>query len=342
MMILNILKIGFIIGLLFMFFKLFGQESIVKFLAKQTIVVESSKDYTAADRPAITVCAVSGWRKSEDMFRTICNSSANAKKAYQCIKNSTFDLSEMVNLAMDENQNIIDNSHWQLEISKIDYGKCFTLNSSVVKIGTDVEHKLTIYFTKNIGHYSLIHDPNFFIPGPNPETMPRIFTIHDASFGTQLMYMKTIEHVKMNLPAKPCQEEESYSLTRCIRDSINRKIGCRPEWDNWRNQGRPICKEMQQLLKYNNDFNEIASLVQGDIANHTGCLLPCRYKEYEIVDTPILMDPRDKIQWLVRSNKNVLVKTEHLVYPFSSFLAEFGGALGLFLGFSFFMAWDFL
>ena len=38
---------------------------------------------------------------------------------------------------------------------------------------------------------------------------------------------------------------------------------------------------------------------------------------------------------------NVLtVMEEEYVYPFDSFIAEFGGALGLFLGFSFLMIWD--
>ena len=34
------------------------------------------------------------------------------------------------------------------------------------------------------------------------------------------------------------------------------------------------------------------------------------------------------------------VEEEVLVFPFQSFLAEFGGALGLFLGFSFMTIWD--
>ena len=34
------------------------------------------------------------------------------------------------------------------------------------------------------------------------------------------------------------------------------------------------------------------------------------------------------------------VETEELIYPWQSFLAEFGGALGLFLGFSFMTVWD--
>ena len=34
------------------------------------------------------------------------------------------------------------------------------------------------------------------------------------------------------------------------------------------------------------------------------------------------------------------VETEELIYPWQSLVAEFGGALGLFLGFSFMTIWD--
>ena len=40
------------------------------------------------------------------------------------------------------------------------------------------------------------------------------------------------------------------------------------------------------------------------------------------------------------SSTNVVVKEEDFIYPFESYLAEVGGALGLFLGFSFVGLWD--
>ena len=70
--------------------------------------------------------------------------------------------------------------------------------------------------------------------------------------------------------------------------------------------------------------------------------LPCRYKEYKIVDTPLNANGKSRTMKLIRSTNDVFVKTEQFVYPFSSFLAEFGGALGLFLGFSFMWMWDVL
>ena len=36
------------------------------------------------------------------------------------------------------------------------------------------------------------------------------------------------------------------------------------------------------------------------------------------------------------------VETEQLIYPWQSLVAEFGGSLGLFLGFSLMTIWDFV
>ena len=41
------------------------------------------------------------------------------------------------------------------------------------------------------------------------------------------------------------------------------------------------------------------------------------------------------------ANKKVRRRTEVMMYPWESFVSEFGGALGLFVGFSFMMFWDF-
>ena len=40
------------------------------------------------------------------------------------------------------------------------------------------------------------------------------------------------------------------------------------------------------------------------------------------------------------ASKTLTRKNEVYMYPIESFVSEFGGALGLFLGFSFLMIWD--
>ena len=45
---------------------------------------------------------------------------------------------------------------------------------------------------------------------------------------------------------------------------------------------------------------------------------------------------------ITMASKTITRKNEVRMYPIESFISEFGGALGLFLGFSFLMVWDFL
>ena len=140
----------FILVLLILFFLLFGLESIQKFQAKQTIVIESTEKYDEQDRPAITVCATTngytGWRNGkfkEKVLQSICNESTNAEEALKCIKDGTFDFSEMVTNTVDGNKNLINETSWHLDLNT-HAGKCHTLNTSVVNIGTDMNHPLAI------------------------------------------------------------------------------------------------------------------------------------------------------------------------------------------------------
>ena len=74
----------------------------------------------------------------------------------------------------------------------------------------------------------------------------------------------------------------------------------------------------------------------------TNCIKPCKYREYKVVgeSRQTTMQSKDFSLSLWAISKSTEVKREELIYPFSSFLAEFGGILGLFLGFSFMSLWD--
>ena len=69
---------------------------------------------------------------------------------------------------------------------------------------------------------------------------------------------------------------------------------------------------------------------------------PCHFKKYNFLGeaSPASFKSEHYIfsMWAVSSKTKV--ETEELIYPMSTLVAEFGGTLGLFLGFSFSSVWD--
>ena len=74
-----------------------------------------------------------------------------------------------------------------------------------------------------------------------------------------------------------------------------------------------------------------------------GCKKPCNYQEYKIVGdkAPTEMNKKGFLTFsLLVVDNNIYVETEALLYPGTSLVAEIGGTLGLFIGFSFMILWD--
>ena len=99
----------------------------------------------------------------------------------------------------------------------------------------------------------------------------------------------------------------------------------------------------QDYLKYSK-FKTILLLNSTyDISFATKCKQNCKVFKYELAKklewTVQLQYPTIKIMWL---NKELSLETEVLAYDVLTFVANFGGTLGLFVGFSFFMLWDLL
>ena len=99
---------------------------------------------------------------------------------------------------------------------------------------------------------------------------------------------------------------------------------------------------MDQLLAQDQEYMRLASLVASDLIAYTGCSVPCRFIEYKIAGTPMNMFPEKFGLTLGFAKAEIMEEEEVYVYGFVSFVSEFGGSLGLFLGFSFLMVWELL
>ena len=81
-----------------------------------------------------------------------------------------------------------------------------------------------------------------------------------------------------------------------------------------------------------------------EIKKMTGCSKPCRYKDYKVVNGPLVSayDPPafylSVELWMATTD--VTVEAEVLLYKWQDLVADFGGTLSLFLGFSFMTLWD--
>ena len=113
-------------------------------------------------------------------------------------------------------------------------------------------------------------------------------------------------------------------------------------WDKWSSDAFPLCTEFEQLESFEQFSAQLLDQIQSQFVNITECPLPCNYREFRLVGEPVKLDKNLSRTGfhLAFATTDVSEKKEELIYPLLSFVAEFGGSLGLFLGFSFLMVYD--
>ena len=88
-------------------------------------------------------------------------------------------------------------------------------------------------------------------------------------------------------------------------------------------------------------MNELRFADLEDITEMTGCMKPCTYNMYQFGRKEPSMIEFDSFSFSFwAASTKTIIRTEQLIYPLTSLVAEFGGTLGLFLGVSFITLWD--
>ena len=196
-----------------------------------------------------------------------------------------------------------------------------------------------IHFKPGRNYSIFIHDPNYYIFTFNPETIPKIeIMIEDSR--SAFIYVKAVYHHNMDRPEQHCIASESYSFSRCVADYVSKIAGCRYELDIFSSRYLPVCRTVEQILQIEQEYLKTWTMTQARLMNHTGCYPPCHYTQYQLASQPSRYQFQDQKFSLLFSSSTVLERTEEMLFPMASFVSEFGGALGLFLGFSFATVWD--
>jgi hypothetical protein len=281
-------------------------------------------------------------RNNKNTFDLKCfgNESTDFHKVVQCINNETFkhnDIIEEYRRVKTKNEtDITKDTIYAEDISFFFVGKAHSFNISFAE---EDDLGFSIYFKPGYNYSIFIHDPHFYMFTTNPGTIPYIL-LHVDDMKSQDVFFTTTYHNMMNKPEKRCESSETYRFTACVKNSISRRVGCRMEWDVWSSRDIPVCTRVEQLERFDKEYFGLWGLPQPYVVKNTGCLKPCSYTEYKLGAESTNYHWKTHRLNVRLSSPEVLKRTEQLLYPMESFISEFGGALGLFLGFSCMMIWD--
>ena len=309
---LKVLHYSVILFLIVSFIIFFGVPSLKSFLRRGIYTDEEKVSKPFIPLPAVTICArnpnksLTGWKDdvvdgstNEDNSNAGMNANYIAQecgavassKLDNCIKRKSFKLSETVQSCRlgihSEAENLIDSEFWTSDMTVSEHGMCYTINYPK-KVGTDpFKEVLTFLFDKDLHYKVLIHDSNFFLLTANPSVIPQIMLeLNGEDTKTQMYFLKATKRFLMNRKEQPCVEDKSYSFTKCIKESLSKKVGCRLEWNLMENSSLPICTSMKDIMMMENHYFSLTMLQQSAVVKYTGCHIPCTYTEYSTVGEP--------------------------------------------------------
>ena len=137
---------------------------------------------------------------------------------------------------------------WSLDFTQVGFGRTHTFHPKR-KIGPSLDDQLIITLNKGFTYQIFVHEKDFFLLNTNGYALPfkHVKVMPDASDGFKFYYkMYAVQHIEKNVPGDPCVEDGQYSFTTCVKESLARKVGCRPSWDIWIDQEIRNCSNIAE------------------------------------------------------------------------------------------------
>ena len=240
------LKVVLQVVLIAMFFYMYGLPAWEKLNKQSTIVIKTKEDTNGIQAPSITISArstvtKSGWKrtakntKPDEILLQQCK---NFSSVEECLNSETFPRQSFIADAIrgfnGEVSLMNTRSIWVPDFTYVYSGRSYTFQPKL-RIGPDFwRDQIFILLRKGFRYEIFVHEQNLFVTNGNSDTLPfkfiRIFP-DDAKDFKFFYTISVIQHIEKNVPADPCVENDQYSFTTCVKESLARKVGCRPSWD---------------------------------------------------------------------------------------------------------------
>ena len=151
-----------------------------------------------------------------------------------------------------------------------------------------------------------------------------------------------IEVTYLNDQRTPCQPiRRKLDMNTCIQKYIETKIKCQLPWHSDQTT-LSKCIEAEQYREFLTSYEEIAGLSGFSMAQRTGCYPSCKINKFSVT---VIDHVKGQNAWYFAGyffypGGQYKKKLYHLTYDFTSYIADAGGLVGLFLGFSMLSIYD--
>ena len=305
--------------LLVLFMVFFGIPSVRKYQSMETISISSEKWTNGIEAPAVTVMALNnntgyGWKSKTNQTASMMGRHTNTfvldhcKEINQtdleaCILDDSIGLTDFLTTAtfqmLQSSLNQLNRSSWTEDMDLTANGRQFTWNPhrSITPNWADVMY-LSLY--KKFRIYIFVHDIKFSFVSTNPlGTTSAFYEFDGNSMANHYQELILVEHKKLNLEHRPCEEVEDYSFNTCVKENIAKTVGCRVPWDRLSRQDRTVCIEREQFRQTDMMATQFMVNEVDEVERQTGCLKPCSYKEYKFKNS----NPKDLVVTAVPDNQ---------------------------------------
>ena len=241
---------------------MYGLAALERLNKKSTIVIKTRMNTDGIEAPSFTISARSrstgmGWKEklisNQHSNDTIVHQCKDFDTVEQCLDSQTFDRSEIIKGALvgyERKLSLMEEEDvWQQDFTYVRFGRSYTLHPKM-RIGPEDDKDQLFILLDNKYFYDIfVHVKDFFILNDNRCTLPAIYIkiIPDASNRYKIYYkISATQHMEMNVPEDPCVEDDQYNFGVCVKESLARRVGCRPSWDVWSDQKVRNCKEIDK------------------------------------------------------------------------------------------------